>query len=378
MKIIDRYLLRQFAWTWLVSYLSLTGLYIVFDAFSNLEEFLRYGEKHGHLLATMATYYACHSALFFDRVAPLLTLIAAMFTVAWIQRNQEMTALLAAGIPRGRIIAPILVVGCLLALAAVANRELVLPQLREQLALRPQDLAGNHRRPLTPRYDNQSDILIGGAATYRDRKRVAKPNFLLPPDLSDYGRLLIAEEAFYQEAQEGRPAGFLLVDVQKPDNIAQLPSLRKNGKPVVITPRDARGWLKPNECFVVSGISFDQLAAGNAWAAYSSTASLIAGLHNRSLDFGAEIRVTVHSRIVQPLLDVTLLFLGLPLVVWKESRNVFLAIGMCAGVVAAFLVVTMAFQYLGSIYSISPALAAWAPLMLSVPVAVALSDALWY
>lgn len=378
MKTVDRYLLRQFVWTWLVSYLSLTGLYVVFDAFSNLEEFLRYGEKHGHLPAAMATYYACHSALFFDRVAPLLTLIAAMFTVTWIQRNHEMTALLAAGIPRGRVIAPILVAGCLMALASAANRELVLPQLREQLSLRPQDLAGDHSRPLTPRYDNQTDILLGGAATYRDRKRVAKPNFLLPPELSNYGRLLIAEEAFYQEAKPGRPAGYLLVGVEKPENIAELSSIRQQDKPVVITPRDAPGWLKPNQCFVVSGVSFDQLAAGNAFAAYSSTASLIAALRNRSLDFGAEVRVTIHSRIVQPVLDVTLLFLGLPLVVWKESRNVFLAIGMCAGVVAAFLVVVMAFQYLGSTYSISPAFAAWAPLMICVPVAVALSDSLWY
>ena len=32
-----------------------------------------------------------------------------------------------------------------------------------------------------------------------------------------------------------------------------------------------------------------------------------------------DVRVTVHSRVVQPILDVTLLFLGLPLVVARGS-----------------------------------------------------------
>ena len=57
--------------------------------------------------------------------------------------------------------------------------------------------------------------------------------------------------------------------------------------------------------------------------------------------------MTIHSRIVQPLLDMTLLFLGLPLVVSRESRNVFMAIGLCMGVVTVFLLVVIGFQQLG-------------------------------
>ena len=45
------------------------------------------------------------------------------------------------------------------------------------------------------------------------------------------------------------------------------------------------------------------------------------------------------ARIVRPLLDITLLFLGLPLVVTRESRNVFLAIGMCIALSTAFMLV---------------------------------------
>ncbi len=40
MRIIDRYLLRQFLHTFSICFLSLTGIFIVFDAFTNLEAFM--------------------------------------------------------------------------------------------------------------------------------------------------------------------------------------------------------------------------------------------------------------------------------------------------------------------------------------------------
>jgi len=377
MRIIHRYLLRQFIWTFLICYLSLAGIYVVFDAFTNLEEFLRCAQKQGGLLALMGSHYTYQGILFFDWTAGLLTLIAAMFTVTWLQRHNEMTALLSAGISRVRVVTPVVYAGAVVAVLAAANRELVMPRFRDQLARRPQDLVGDVAQKLTPRYDHQTNILIRGSATYGDRKRIDEPDFLLPPSLSEYGKLLAAEEAFYKPPEGDRPGGYLFDKVTKPEGLHTLPSLVLDGKPVVITPRDAPDWLRPGQCFVVSDVTFEQLTGGHAWRKYSSTPDLIAGLRNRSLDFGADVRVAIHSRFIQPFLDVTLLFLGLPLVLRREDRNVFIAIGLAALVVCIFMLVVTGFQYLGSVYSLSPALAAWAPLMIFVPVAVALSERAW-
>lgn len=372
MYIIDRYLLRQFLQTFVICYLSLTGLYVVFDAFTNLDEFLRWAEKGGGLLAVMGPHYVYRAIWFFDRTAGLLTLTAAMFTVTWIQRHQELTALMAAGVSRARVVVPVIVSVVIISLLAAANREMVIPGLREQLAIKPRDMAGDVGRNLTPRYDNQTDVLLRGAATYADRQRIAQPDFLLPPSLDHYGKRLVAAEAFYQPPEGDRPGGYLFQGVQEPLGLDGQSSLALDGMLVLITPRDAN-WLQPGQCFVASDVSFEQLTSGSAWREFSSTAALIRGLRNRSLDFGADVRVTVHTRIVQPLMDVTLLFLGLPLVLSRENRNVFLAIGLCALVTSAFVLVAIGFQYLGSIYAISPALAAWAPLILFVPVAVGLA-----
>jgi lipopolysaccharide export system permease protein len=155
--------------------------------------------------------------------------------------------------------------------------------------------------------------------------------------------------------------------------ILKEPALELNGRAIVITPPSA-AWLKPDECFVASEVSFEQLCGGMAWRQFSSILDLIAGLHNPSLDFGADIRVAIHSRVVQPLLDITLLFLGLPLVMSRENRNMFMAIGLCVVLVAGFMMLVLGFQYLGASYLLDPALASWLPLMLFVPAAVAMFD----
>jgi lipopolysaccharide export system permease protein len=102
----------------------------------------------------------------------------------------------------------------------------------------------------------------------------------------------------------------------------------------------------------------------------------VRGLRIRSLDYGAGERMAIHSRLVQPLLDMTLLFLGLPLVLSRSNRNVFVAIGMCLALVVAFMLVILGCEQLGAGYWLEPSLAAWLPLMIFVPCAMALSTPL--
>jgi lipopolysaccharide export system permease protein len=374
MKIIDRYLLRQFIQTFLICFLSLTGLFIVLDALTHIDGFLKCAEKHGSLASLMGEYYAYRSLLFFDLTAGILALISAMFTITWIQRHNEMTALMAAGVPRIRVALPVIVAAATVAVLTTANRELVLPRVREELVRSPDDLVGEAARKMDPRYDAQTDVGIYGEATVAKDCLIKKPSFQLPPSLDHYGSQLVAATATYLPPEGDRPGGYLLKGVSQPKDLATKPSLSLGGEPVIITPRDAPDWLGEKECFVVSNVTFDLLTEG---LAYASTAQLIAGLRNPGVDFGADVRVEIHSRIVHPFLDVTLLFLGLPLVLTRENRNVFLAIGLCLLVVTVFVLATIALQHLGTTLLIPPHLAAWAPLLIFVPLAVGMAGSMW-
>jgi lipopolysaccharide export system permease protein len=375
MKIIDRYLLRQFLQVFVICYCSLTGLYVVFDAFGNLDNFLNYAEKQGNLLVILGEFYAYRAIFFFDRISGILTMISAMFTVTWIQRHNELTALMAAGISRARVVRPILVAAILISLLTAANRETIIPKLREQLSRDPKDLQGEVAYEMRPRRDNETDILLRGKMTFAKDQCIKEPSFLLPQTLDKHGYQLVAAHAFYKPPQGSRPAGYLFQGVTQPADLGKQPSLWLGKRRVIITPLDEPEWLKPDQCFVASEVSFEQLIGGQGWRQFSSTRDLIAGLSNRSLDFGADVRVAIHARFVQPLLDITLLFLGLPLVLSRENRNMFLAIGICMGITAVFMIVVMGFRSLGSAgLLMDPALSTWVPLMIFVPIAAALFD----
>ncbi|MCE5302223.1 MAG: LptF/LptG family permease [Planctomycetaceae bacterium] len=378
MCIIDRYLLRQFVQTFLICLLSLTGLWIVFDVFTNLNEFIRSGRQSGGVLMFIVNYYSHFWLLVFNLAGGTLAMVSAMFTISWIQRHNEMTALMAAGVSHRRVLKPIILAVATLALLMSMNREVLLPHYREELSRRPQDPLGNKPQSFkTPRRDFFSNVEMSGKYTYAGEKRIGEPSFLLPASLAEYGTQLTADNAYYRPPKGGRPGGYLFDNVREPKNLDSRVSLPRGKTPILITPHDAPDWLKPKQCFLVSGISFSHLIGSVAYKQLSSTPQLIADLRNPSLGFGADVRVAVHARFVQPILDVTLLFLSLPMVVMRENRKVFWAIGLCMLVTVLFMVVVMTFQHLGDIVLINAALAAWAPVIIFVPVAVWMTGPLW-
>ncbi|MDA7977338.1 MAG: LptF/LptG family permease [Pirellulales bacterium] len=368
--IVDRFLLKQYVMTFVVCFVSMTGLYIVFDAFTNLDSFFEAAEEHGSLWDLMGQYYLFRTILFFDRTSGVLALISAMFTITQLQRHNEMTALSAAGISNVRIAAPIIIAAGSIALLAAADREIVLPQIRNELAQTPDKLVGDRAEEFRARYDNKTDVFFRGSHIYAAKQQIREPNFLLPSGLDRYGSELIAEDAVYQEPTAGRPSGYLLTEISQPAGLGDKPSLPgAEGTLVLLTPYDTP-WLEKNECFVVSEINFEQLTGGGGWKKYSSVAEMVRGLENDSLSFGADVKVAIHARVLQPFLDLTLLFLGLPLTMTRANRNVFAATGICALVVGVFTIAIFGAQYLGEAIYIPPHLAAWLPLLLFVPVAV--------
>lgn len=368
MRIIDRYLFRQFVQVFVVCFVSLTGLYIVIDAFGHLDEFISQADQQGGLFAVLTRYYGYRSLVFFDRTSSILALISAMFTVTWIQRYQELTALLAAGLPRLRIILPVLIGAMGISLVGCGIREWIIPPVRGQLAIDSHDLSGRAGRPVHPRHDNRTGIFLDGEKVFPQQQRIAHPRIGLPTSMAQLGSRLEADWAEYQAADDRHPAGYLLKGVSRPRAIDQRRSLIVQGRPLILTPTDAR-WLGPDECFVATGVGVEMLEETTSWRQYASTAELVRGLANTSVDFGADVRVAIHARLIKPLLDATLLMLGLPLVLTRNNRNVFVAIGLCLAVIVLFMAVVLACQFLGANSMVRPALAAWLPLILFVPVA---------
>jgi len=375
MCIFDRYVLRVFGRVLGISFISLTGLFIIIDLFGNLEEFISYAERQGSLLAVLMDYYGARVLSFFDRTSNLLALMAAIFSITWLQRSNELTAVMAAGISRARAIRVLIAATAVIALLAAVNREVMLPRVRDKLSRNAQDWLGENARRLTAQLDHRTNILLGGKETVAAERKIIQPIFRIPGSLGQFGRQLVAVTATYRQPSGEHPGGYLLDRVSQPDNLDDLASFPPED-PIILTPKD-HDWLEAGQCFVTSEITFEHLAADRVWQQYSSTQELIEALRNPSLDYGADTRVAVHRRFVQPLLDMTLLFLGLPLVLARSHRNLFVAAAQCLLLVGLFFVVSLACQAMGNTVMVRPVLAAWLPLLIFVPIAYASAARRW-
>ena len=371
MTILDRYLLRQYAQVLLICFCSLVGLYAVIDALGHLDQFSSHAEETGSsVLGTIGRFYAFQSLGFFDRTSGILAMMAAMFTMAWLKRHNELTALLAAGVSQLRVAMPLLAASVAISFLAAASREVVLPNIRSELLRTTKDLTGSAERPVgPPTYDAASDILLGGDATVAEGRRLIRPFLLLP------GGRVSAAEGTYLDADGNHPAGYLLVDVQVGTFALAEPSITIGEKVVLYSPRDTP-WLGPEQLFFASNVEFDRLAAGPRWRHFASTGELIAHVQHPASNAQMASYVTLHGRLVRPLLDVSLVVIGLPLILSRRGRSPFLAVGLAMALVAGFLLVALTCEFLGNSGWVAPSLAAWLPLFVFVPLAAANNEPL--
>ncbi len=207
-------------------------------------------------------------------------------------------------------------------------REFVIPQHQDILGKQPQDLSGENFRPLRSALDPATDILIGGHHVELLNEQIIHPIFILSGVNSPIGSQIKAHRALYQEANEQHPAGYLAKQVSLPENIGQYDSIETNGSPIVLTTRQAP-WLAADECFVVSTVPFFLLQGGSSWSQYESTWNIVRRLHAQPTFFGPEIRVAVHSRFVQPFMDLTLVLFGIPIVLRRIDRHLFVIAVLC-------------------------------------------------
>ncbi|HAC91552.1 MAG TPA: hypothetical protein DCF63_13125, partial [Planctomycetaceae bacterium] len=219
---IDRYLLTLYFRILLICFSSIAGLLIVIHIFSNLDDLNRSGASNQTSVWTvLVSYYLPFTISVFERVSALLALLALLFTIGWLNRTNELTALLAAGVSKRRVIRPLLGASLCVILAAAAMRETVIPRYQDLLDRKPGELVGEAPRPVRPTYDPLLFALIQGRHLIASRQEIVEPNLRIQggPILSSLGPKVIAKQAVFLSATDQRPAGFLLTDVMTPRNI---------------------------------------------------------------------------------------------------------------------------------------------------------------
>ena len=139
--------------------MSLVGLYVVIDAFSNMDEFSKRADTMLEMFQIMSRYYLIHQSQFFDQLCGVIGMMAAIFTVTWMQRNNEQLAMLAAGVSTHRAIMPVLVSSVIVSVLSVYNQEIIIPHFGEELARRHDDDGEQRINSVSNRYDSHGIMI---------------------------------------------------------------------------------------------------------------------------------------------------------------------------------------------------------------------------
>ena len=100
MRILDKYIAKSFLTGYVIALLVLVGLCVVVDLFINVDEFaeLAGGDEdttRGPLfvIGSILRYYGAQSMLYFRDLAGIITVVAAVFSLGKMTRNNELVAI---------------------------------------------------------------------------------------------------------------------------------------------------------------------------------------------------------------------------------------------------------------------------------------------
>jgi lipopolysaccharide export system permease protein len=123
MKLMDRYIVRQFLATALFSLVAVLLVFIVIDVMEKLDDFIDRQATYG----VIALYYVYFVPEIIKLIIPVAMLLASLFVTARLSTQNELTSLKAGGVSLYRIMAPYLAVALIISCASVYFNGWIVP-----------------------------------------------------------------------------------------------------------------------------------------------------------------------------------------------------------------------------------------------------------
>jgi lipopolysaccharide export system permease protein len=311
----------------------------------------------GGILERIGWFYGYQSILFLDRAGPALTIISVAVVLILFQRSGELSPLLAAGVSMRRVLFPLVIATVGVNALLVLNQELIVPQFAEH-ALEGRGVSSQQAPGVESAYDHATRIQIDGKKLLPAKQTIEQAEFVLPaPELVQELTILKAEWARFLPAKGKRPTGWALSKTEPA--FADLPLTARGAEFLHDAPQI-------DGVFVATDLTPDQLYKRTSSYAMLSSSELLRRIRNPAFGLVSVHRLVLHlhSRLVQPLLNLIAVLIALPLMVRRESTSLVVDAGLCAGLQGVMFGVVQSCQLLGSNLMTAPDLAAWLPVII--------------
>ncbi|MHC4941542.1 MAG: LptF/LptG family permease [Planctomycetota bacterium] len=344
---LDRYLASYFISSYIICFVFFLGLFIVIDLVPKVDEILETAplakEKGRSLFMMSMRFYLLKIPEIFLMVAPYLTVMAAMFCVSRLRKNNELVPMIMAGVSVFRILMPIFALAGVLLLCMIFIREFVAPYCAEQRMLEEaflldqedQLLINRHvfwdqeGREIVIKHYNVATRVIGSAdISYLDQQA----GQVINTSIKGANLRWLGPEEKAWSLEEGEIVTENLSD----------PDAEKLRKPLKVFETD----LAPPD-IVMSLKDPNEMTFKEIKRAYA--------LNTRDRRW----KILLHYHITFPLSNLLLLLLGIPFVLRPESRSNFLGLTIALLICGGYFVLDVIMRDLGTKNQIHPILAAW-------------------
>jgi lipopolysaccharide export system permease protein len=357
--ILDRQMIYSYFKAYLFCLVSLMGLFIIVDLFMHLDEFMTQHKDLESVLRFVSVYYGYKSFMIFDRLCEAIILLAGMFTVAWMQRNNELLPLLSAGVSTRRVVQPVLLCAFAMMGLVALNQEFALPQIDSFMLDNRLNPDGAKESDVKATYD-MNNILIWGRTAIKKEGIIKEVYVNIPKTIGGTFTVLIAKEAQYVPEEEGNPCsgGWMLRETAPAD----LPEWPKDQEDILKPLGDGRYFLHTKE------VDPETMTRVKNWYLYMPTWRLLRELERPTDTQHSIIAVEFHTRLTRPLVGMILILMGLSVILRDQNRNVFISAGMCLIMCGIYFGTLFMCKHLGKGDTLTPALAAWLPVFLFGPI----------
>ncbi len=357
MKLIDKYILFNVLVPLVYCLLAFLMLFVIFDLFSHLSDFIEAGTP----LADIFRFYVylIPSVILF--IVPISLLLAILYGLSQLTRNNELTAMRASGVSLYRLVAPIIAIGFVASLAVAAVNE----------SLAPWSAYWTDQFIRAEKHDGDISFHISQNLPYRDpvNNRVwmigefDRETFDMRrveviqqrEDGSDESRVL-ARSARWLDGEWW----FVEVTIQQFD---------ESGYPIgppSTAPR--RAMVEYEE----TPVDFINVTKDPEFLSSRELLEFIRSHQHVSRDTLARHEVDLHYRLAMPWTCLIVTLLGLPIGAHTGRKGAFRGVAMALGLFFAFYVLINFGMALGKNQTLIPWLSVWLPNMIFLVIGILL------
>ncbi|MHC4395036.1 MAG: LptF/LptG family permease [Planctomycetota bacterium] len=363
MKILDKYVAKNFLIGYVIAFCVLIGLTIIIDLFVNLDEFTEQTERGTSAVVwNIFSFYSTHSALYFRDFAGMITVVAAVFSLGKMVRHNELVAVMASGVSLKRVITPIIFLALLLTGLLVIDQELIVPRLADKLVRRHDTMAGQESYNVWFIGDRNGSLICSQRFDV-ETSTLHSPTILRRSRIPDSLRWVVtgwisAEKAVYN-FETGR--------WDLTDGRFSIVGSPESAKAIDSYPSD----VTPKEIPVRRHAMHKTLLSSRQLAALAARGTKIKDL--------TQLHSQKHFRITDPIINLVMLMISLPVLVCRDPKSMKSAIMFSFAMTAGCFAITFACKLLATEYvfhRVMPELWAWLPAFIFLPIALVELDSM--